>query len=252
MLKSTIYLLHTISILSIIYFLLITVFSGIHTSFLWIWPFLSACCLAFSRFLSYAGRQTEKPWPLCRTLAIILFWCGFSFLFIIECHIIREGNARPENGSSYLIVLGAQVRGDTPSLTLQARINTAAQYLKENPDCIAICSGGQGPSENISEAQAIRDGLIALGISEDRLIMEALSTNTVENLNFCKEIIADPSASVVIVTSNFHCCRAGLIAKKYSYQNYATLSANEFFYTTPHYYFREFFALMKDFLFKNI
>lgn len=252
MLKSTVFLLRFASILSAAYGIIILIVSGIKTSFLWIWPFLAVCCLAFSLLLDRAAALTGSPWHWLRPLLLFLLWTGFLFLFIVECWIIRSGEKEAAPSADYLIVLGAQVRGTTPSLTLQDRIDTAARYLLENPDTVAVCSGGQGQGEEISEAQAICQGLAAAGISTERLLLEPDSINTAENLSYSKLLIEDTSASIVIVTSNFHCCRAGLIARKAGFENISTLGASKFFYTTPNYYFREFFALIKDFLFGNL
>lgn len=252
MLKTTIFLLRTTGILSILYFFIIIIYSGIRTSFLWIWLFVAVCSFSFSAFLDYAAKQTSKPWSTVYHGAITLFWAGFCLLFLVECTLIRAGNTTPSTDTEYVLILGAQVRGDTPSLTLQARIDTAASYLKEHPNCIAICSGGQGEGENLSEAAAIKNGLIAQGISEERIWLETSSTNTLENLLFCKEMITSPDTPVTIITSSFHCYRAGKLAKKHGYTNVSTLGAGQFLATTPHYYFREFFALIKELLVGNL
>ena len=164
----------------------------------------------------------------------------------MEGFIIRESLKTAEKNADYVIVLGAQVRGTKPSLTLNMRIEAAANYLLENSKSIVICSGGQGEGEQITEALAIKQGLLNLGIEENRIQLEEKSTNTVENLKFCMEIIQDPYAKVVVVTSDFHIYRAKKIAEHIGYHNLSMCSANEFLITTISYYVREFFALTKD------
>ncbi|MBQ9119879.1 MAG: YdcF family protein [Lachnospiraceae bacterium] len=252
MLRTTIYFLRTAGVLSIIYFLIITVYSGIRTSFLWIWPFVAICSFSFSALLDYAAKQANKNWTLAYRGLLTLFWLGFCLLFFILCKLVRTANTPPSQDAEYVIILGAQVRGSTPSLSLQARIDTAAEYLNAHPDCTAICSGGQGEGENLSEAAVIRQGLLAHGIAEERILMEADSTTTVENLLFCSKLLPATDTPVILVTNNFHCYRAGLLAKKLGYETVSTLGANRFLATTPHYYFREFFALVKEFIVGNI
>ena len=152
-------------------------------------------------------------------------------LLATECSILHSAAKEPEKEAEYMIVLGAQVRGDTPSLTLKSRIDAAAKYLMTHPELKVICSGGIDPS---------------------RILLEDQSTNTVENLRFCLSLLPDASTKTIIVTNDFHCMRAGLIAKKCGYANSSTLSAGQFLLTTPHYFIREFFALVKDFLSGNL
>ena len=59
-----------------------------------------------------------------------------------------------------IIVLGAGLKGDTPSLALERRLEKAAEYMNKNGNAIAIVSGGQGKGETISEAQAMENYLL--------------------------------------------------------------------------------------------
>lgn len=59
-----------------------------------------------------------------------------------------------------------------------------AFHLAEKSDVKLIASGGQGPDELISEAQAIADYLESIDFPVDRLIWEDKSTTTYENLLF--------------------------------------------------------------------
>ena len=246
-------MLHFIGIISVVYSIIIAAYSGIRTSFLWFWPFLGICCFAYAQFLRLAALHAqEKNRRFLPPLLTALFWFAFLCLFLTECFLLHASEKEPAQDASHLIILGAQVRGDTPSLSLQARIDTAAEFLLAHPEVTAICSGGQGTGENKSEAAAIRDGLLSAGISADRILLEEASTNTVENLRFCQPLLPSPDTPAMIVTNDFHCLRAGLIAKKCGYANSSTLAARQFLLTTPHYFVREFFALLKDFLAGNL
>ena len=69
----------------------------------------------------------------------------------------------------YIVVLGAGVRGSVPSLTLSERIGAAYDYLIANPDAKAILCGGQGPGEDITEADCMYGELTRMGIDSSRL-----------------------------------------------------------------------------------
>ncbi len=117
-----------------------------------------------------------------------------------------------------LIVLGAGVWGSEPSPQLKLRLQTAATVYEENSGMTLIVSGGQGPDENVSEAQAMRDYLIQLGVNEESILMEGQSTSTVENLIFSKAILDGlklDNPSVGIVTTDFHMYRSKMLAKRY-------------------------------------
>jgi uncharacterized SAM-binding protein YcdF (DUF218 family) len=123
----------------------------------------------------------------------------------------------PDYNEDAVIVLGAGVRGETVSYTLQRRLNAAAEYYSRNPNAVICVTGGQGAGEHITEAEAMSRYLLNAGIPPERIIKEDKATNTYENLMFSK-IILDarfPDGwSAVTVTNNFHCFRAELLANK--------------------------------------
>ena len=247
MTRITTILLYIISAGAIQYFLLIACYSGFKTSFLWFWPLLSACCIVYSITLTSCSRNHTSELSHRFSFAlVIVFWMILMLFCSVEFRICRAAAQKPSADTEYLIVLGAQVRGDIPSLSLQARIDAAADYLSAHPSVKVLCSGGQGRGENKTEAAAIRDGLVARGINPNRMILEEESTSTRENLLNCLSLLPSVDCPVAIITNEFHCYRAGLIARRTGYTNSSTLSANQFLLTTPHYFVREFFALTKE------
>ena len=250
--KITIYMLRSISVLSILYFFLVLSYSGPKTSFLWFWIALALGLTSVSLVLSYLIKHPSVTNNFFKTVLSVGIWVCLTIFLLAEGFLIVKSLQTPVPNSDYVIVLGAQVRKRTPSLTLNARINAAADYLLDNPNTKVICSGGQGPGEEITEAYAIQQGLMDRGITKDRILLEERSTNTVENLTFSKALIPSPESSVVIITSNFHIYRAFRIAQKLGYENLSMASAHELLMTTPQYYVREFFALVKDWLCNNI
>lgn len=151
-----------------------------------------------------------------RRVLTALVCIGLAALVAIEIPIIK--NARTDKGAAadYMIVLGAGVNGTVPSLSLANRLTAAQAYLEENPDCIAIVSGGQGPGEDITEAEAMRRWLEARGIAPERIVMEDRATSTDENIAYSLELIrarGDDPDSVAIVSSEYHLYRAKCIAR---------------------------------------
>ena len=153
-----------------------------------------------------------------------------------------------------VIVLGAGVNGETPSLILWSRITAAAAYLEGHPDVPVVLSGGQGPGEAISEAACMRRELTARGVEEDRLLLEDRSTSTAENFAFSKELleahgIDTDTAVIAVVTSDFHCFRAHLIARRAGLTVIDVPAEVDWLLLNANYYIREFFALGKTLIF---
>lgn len=111
----------------------------------------------------------------------------------------------------YMIVLGDGLRGEDVSPTLKARLDQAIAYYNLHPKTMIIVSGGQGPDEVISEAEAMRRYLEEMGILRESIIKEDRSTTTLENIAFSKEILMtreEMVESVLIVTHDYHLFRA--------------------------------------------
>ncbi|OCA84801.1 MULTISPECIES: YdcF family protein [Bacillaceae] len=136
------------------------------------------------------------------------------YISILQFNMYRYANQEQEKTIDYIIVLGARVKGETPSLSLKYRIDAAADFLINHPKCMAILSGGQGDGEDISEAEAMKRGLEEYGIPSNRLILEDASTNTKENISFSKELIPSHLNSGAVVTNDYHLYRTIKIAEK--------------------------------------
>lgn len=163
----------------------------------------------------------------------------------------QENDALPADA---VIVLGAGVNGETPSLILRSRVTKAAEYLRAHPETPAILSGGQGPGEEISEAECMRRELTRQGIPESRLHLEEKSTSTAENFACSRELLReldlDPAtARIAVITSDFHVFRASMIARRVGLTTFSVPARTDWVLLNANYYVREFFALGKTLLF---
>ena len=154
--------------------------------------------------------------------------------------MVSAAASRAAPAESTVIVLGCQVRGTEPSLTLQRRVDAAADYLRAHPQARCVASGGQSDDEEISEAECIRAALIAAGIDPASIEPEDQSTSTEENLRFSAERIraAGLSTNVVIASDNFHQLRAALWARHCGLTPYAAGCRTAWF-LAPGYWARE-------------
>ena len=242
------YSLIILSLLSILYGLLILqVGSG--TGFWIIWEMIGvffcvwAILLQKNFFDSHRKLKIIFHSMLIVGIAVITMLCGM---------IAREFKSKGHQNLDYIIVLGAQVREDGPSVVLKYRLDTAIRYLNDNPSSGCIVSGGQGYNEPFSEAEGMHDYLVENGIDSERIILEDQSTNTVENIRNSKVLFDDSYNSVGIVTNNFHTFRAVQISKKQGLRNVSGIAAESNIIYLPNNVLRECCGILKDWLYGNI
>lgn len=188
--------------------------------------------------------------PILRRIAFILTAAVLTGSLVLS---IIMGKAafftKPEGTEETVILLGCQVKGEIPSLILQRRIDAAAEYLQKHPDLPVIVSGGQGPGERITEAEAMKRGLVRQGIAKERIYLEDRSHNTAQNLIYSAELIEKEKLpkTVTVVTDGFHQFRASLYAKREGLEPAAVSSHTPLGLETA-YWVREFFGIAKVFV----
>lgn len=171
--------------------------------------------------------------------------------FSIYYKIIKSFDYKPINRDyDYLIVLGAGLEGDKPSLRLKLRLDKTLEYLKFDKKVRIILSGGQGKDELITEALAMENYLIKNGVNKDRIIKEEKSTSTYTNFLYSYKIIDKlkiKNPKVLIITSDYHCGRSLMIGKGFNKNTYI-LSSDSPKLVRQNGLFREVLAIIKDYI----
>lgn len=174
--------------------------------------------ILFYTFMPTVGRWMPRFAKITTVIFTVALVIGLALFAVTEGFIIRASFGDPGQKTDYLVVLGAKVRPDGPSVSLWDRIYKARDYLLENPDVIAIVSGGQGTDEVMTEAQSMHDELVKLGIPEDRIWMEDKASSTDENMRFSLDLIQSKTkvrpTRLAILSSEYHLFRASLMADK--------------------------------------
>ena len=236
-------IMRIVAIVFVIYGLIVLSLIGPHRLFSFFYLISGIALLLFSLLYQKFDPRTSK---------VLLIFLGIILLcfFLLEIRIISYAHQKPKENADYLIVLGSQIRADGPSMDYKARLDSAYEYLMENRNTKVICTGGQGDSEPISEAEGGARYLIQKGISEDRIILEDKSRSTYENLTNAKELINKEKSledtSAVIVSADYHLCRGAYIAHKLGYDNVSVKGGHGLFILLPHYYTREALALVYE------
>lgn len=158
---------------------------------------------------------------LQNTYATLFIYCQCMLTGAVICGI-KAARHIPAADKDFIIILGCWFRpdGTLPPL-LRGRADQAlsfwrSQREKTGKEARFVPSGGQGRNEPMPEANAIRNYLLSRDV-EDRLILpETGSVNTLQNMEFSREIIqnTDPKGKIIFSTSSYHVFRSGLLAKE--------------------------------------
>lgn len=244
------YIFLGIGFFSILYFIIIALFTAHGTNFYFIW-FLLGIIFGVLGFFTLSKYFFSVPKFIRKIGISFMIICSIFFL-IGETLILSCFNDSAKEDLDYVIVLGAWLKPTGPSLILKMRLDTAYQYLIEHEDTIVIVSGGQGKNELVSEAQGMAEYLIEKGINPKRIIKEDSSTNTKENIKNSSYYFDKDKDKIGIVTNNFHVFRAKGIAKKEGIKNISGIAAPSYNLLLPNNMLREFLGITKDFIFGNL
>jgi len=119
--------------------------------------------------------------------------------------------------SNLYVVFGAAVKPDgKPSGTLSRRTLAAWNLLQEHGGGRLFLSGGQG-RYGAPEAHVMRDLLIDQGASQDQLIIDDLSLDTMDTVATCAHYVAehDVSGKIYVCSSPYHNPRCWLLLKMF-------------------------------------
>jgi uncharacterized SAM-binding protein YcdF (DUF218 family) len=148
-------------------------------------------------------------------MIIFVLFIGFIIIIAAGALIYSFGrNAVPEK-SDCIIVLGCRLYGSTPSPFLQGRLDRGFELFNRGYGKFIIVSGGRGPGESITEAEAMKRYLSDKGIPEDKIICEDKSVSTMTNITNSAKLMKEKGLnSAIIVSNRYHLKRASLMAEK--------------------------------------
>jgi len=249
------FVLGTIGILDTLTFLLLsggvnlgTILPGVVGIMLILWA------LVKDVFRKLWSLGKTRPWILRAQRGLIaLCLIGLISFLVVEGAIISNSQPDPNVEVQHLIILGAGLDGEQLSLTLLERMQKGLDYLEKYPKVKVVVSGGQGPGEGISEAEAMRRFLVEHGIANERILKEDQSTSTMENFRYSKEILAQQPGfqnpeRVAVITNDFHLFRSKILARRNGFIPVGIPSPTPW-YIVPNVYLREYFAVVKSLIF---
>lgn len=206
-----------------------------------------------------AGALALLPVLLTKPKKKFLYWAvrlmyglaAVVFILFSAYMAFRAWGTSPPTSSppDYAIVLGSQIRGDSPGGILRRRLDKAVKYLNANPDTHCIVSGGQGADEIMPEAVAMHKYLVDKGIDSQRILQEDQSTNTRQNLALSRQLLPeDYDGGLVIITDSFHQARAAITAQTLDFGPIYAVSCYTAIDLLPGYWLRDLAGLVPTWL----
>lgn len=118
-----------------------------------------------------------------------------------------------------ILILGHRLEKDgKPSDDQIRRVNCAVEHWKQINEPLIMPCGGLTPGQTQTEAEVMRDLLIARGVPAEKIRLEDRSRITIENVRNAVALLGE-GKRVALVTSDYHveralddCRRAGLDA----------------------------------------
>ncbi|WP_410642612.1 YdcF family protein [Amycolatopsis sp. lyj-346] len=180
---------------------------------------------------------------LVAVAAVLAGYFGFLFLSLLGYSVVYSRIGR-RSGFDAIIVLGCGLDGERVPPLLAARLERAIRlHDREATPPLLVVSGGRGPGERVSEAEAMQAYLRDRGVPDDRIRREDQARTTEENLRFSAALLPADARRVVAVTSNYHVFRTAVECRRLGLPFHATGSPTARYFL-PSALLREFAALI--------
>lgn len=174
----------------------------------------------------------------------------FLLSFVTIESLVLNDSSRNDSAvkADFILIPGATVVDDRPSLVLQHRLDGALAYIRANPKAIVIVSGGKGEGQAYSEAEVMKKYLVGRGIGGKRIIEEDRARDTIQNVEFTKQIMdgytLGHKPKIMTVTNDFHMFRVMTLAKAKGLDAYG-ISVPIHYSVAPICYSKEYFSVLK-------
>lgn len=213
---------------------------------------LTLCLGAFFLILSIFYNWLKSRLPLwLKTVVITLLCIVTVFSSFLLIYGVTDSVTYKEDA---IIILGAAIHGETPSRVLRERLDAVVKYYEKNNDVLIVVSGGKGPQESVTEAEAMEKYLIGKEIPKKSIIKEEKATSTFENFVFSKKILDDECEkgyTSAFISNEYHVYRAGGIAQNAGFKNISHLHSTTRWYSVLPGTLRECLAVVKFWIFGN-
>jgi uncharacterized SAM-binding protein YcdF (DUF218 family) len=142
---------------------------------------------------------------------------------ILSAQIHEQGEKDEARKADVIVVLGAAQWGGQPSPVLQARLDHAVRLYNRGLAPLIIVTGGVGEGEDLSEAEAAKDYLVAHGIPDAAVWMEQRGRTSFQSTQAAKQIMDEHGMrSALLVSDPFHMMRILKMARDIGIEAYGS------------------------------
>lgn len=184
---------------------------------------------------------------------IIIIGCFVVFIFVLFVNLVVIGKSSKYinkdinyNNYNYVIVLGAKVDSNGPSLMLKDRLDKAIEIYRSNSDIKIIVSGDAVNPSIYDEVGTMYNYLISNGVNSSNIIKDNYGISTYDSIVRMKDIVNNEK--VIVVTQKYHLYRSIYIARSLDIESVG-ISAREYkYFGQLGRDIREILARVKDYL----
>lgn len=158
---------------------------------------------------------------LCALIGIMMLSINFYVVNKTKSKIVTEKQAKELENVDCILVLGAGIWGDKPSLMLEDRLLQGITLYNNQTSSKIIMSGDHG-KEEYDEVNVMKDFAIEKGVKSEDIFMDHAGFSTYDSVYRAKEIFK--AQKIIIVTQKYHLHRALYVAEKLGIEAYGVAS----------------------------
>ena len=183
-------------------------------------------------------------------ILIIICFIIVSITIFINIRIIVNSSkyisdSTDYNNYDYVLILGAKVTDDNPSLMLKDRLDKAIEIYDKNNNIKLIVSGDSKNIEKYDEVSVMYNYLINNNVDCDNVIKDNYGISTYDSFYRIKDKLKDKK--VIVVTQKYHLYRSIFIARKLNIDSYGIYAKENKYYGEFAREVREILARVKDY-----
>jgi len=178
---------------------------------------------------------------------------GLAALFGIDGYVkasVRDRIITVEEAAGLdadcILVLGAHVTGESPSLMLRDRLNRGIELYRAGASDRLLMSGDHG-RKNYDEVNVMKQFAIDAGIPSSHVFMDHAGFSTYESMYRARDIFK--AKRIIVVTQEYHLYRALYVAERLGLEAYGVPAPNYSYPGQSYREFREVLARVKDFFY---
>ena len=231
-------------------------FLDILVSFTHIWTCFGAYFIFTGIYRIKTGHSFMSVWKKWIKLTIVSLFTFAAVISVINLTLILTPSVVDINEKAdHVILLGGGIdkNGKLPAAVIR-RVEKTAEYLNQNPESLCVVTGGTLKWLPFAEAPELKNQLVLRGISEDRILVEDMAKDTIQNFQLSAKMLSDYkneelseilNSSTVVVTNRFHLRRAERLAHRMGFTNVKGIPARCPALYVPQNYLREICAYVK-------